>query len=81
MIGKGRRTPVPSVASPSAPSTSAATAQEPSPSENATSSSVARRKPRPGAKNEIASSKLFFPAPFGPSSTTGPQSSEICAAR
>ena len=45
--------PVPSVARPSAPSTSADTAQEPSPSLNATSSSVARRRPRPGARNEI----------------------------
>ena len=58
--------PVPSVARPSAPSTSAATAQEPSPSLNATSSSVARRSPRPGARNEIASIRLVLPAPFGP---------------
>ena len=64
-----RSMPVPSVASPSAPSTSAATAQEPSPSWNATSSSVARRKPRPGARNEIASIRLVLPAPFGPYST------------
>src|SRR5438270_10313762 len=39
-------------------STSAAAAQEPSPSENATSSSVARRSPRPGARNEIASMRF-----------------------
>ena len=65
----GRSMPVPSVASPSAPSISAATAQEPSPSLNATSSSVARRRPRPGARNEMASIRLVLPAPFGPTST------------
>ena len=65
----GGSIPVPSVASPSAPSSSAATAHEPSPSANATSSSVARRKPRPGARNEIASIRLVLPAPFGPTST------------
>ena len=64
--------PVPSVASPSAPSISAETAQEPSPSVNATSSSVARRRPRPGARNEIASIRLVLPAPFGPTSTIEP---------
>ncbi len=63
--------PVPSVARPSAPSTSAETAQEPSPSAKATSSSVARRRPRPGARKEIASIRLVLPAPFGPTSTTG----------
>ena len=52
------------------PSTSAEAAQEPSPSENATSSKVARRKPRPGIRNEIASIRLVLPAPFGPVSTT-----------
>ena len=46
----GGSMPVPSVASPSAPSISAETAQEPSPSESAPRHSVARRKPRPGAR-------------------------------
>ena len=46
-ISPGASMPVPSVASPSAPSTSAETAQEPSPWLSATSSSVARRKPPP----------------------------------
>ena len=41
------------------------------PRAKATSSSVARRRPRPGASNEIASSRLVLPAPFGPTSTTG----------
>jgi hypothetical protein len=54
------------------PSISAAAAHAPSPSLNATSSSVARRSPRPGEKNEIASSRLVLPAPFGPVSTTAP---------
>ena len=72
-------TPVPSVASPSSPSTSADTAHDPSPSENATSSRVARRRPRPGARNEIASIRLVLPAPFGPTSTTGPAPTSICA--
>ena len=72
--------PVPSVASPSAPSTSADTAHEPSPSENATSSSVARRRPRPGARNEIASIRLVLPAPFGPTSTIGPAPTSSLAA-
>ena len=58
--------PVPSVARPSAPSTSAETAHEPSPWMSATSSSVARRRPRPGDRNEIASMQLVLPAPFGP---------------
>ena len=31
----------------------------------------ARRNPRPGARNEIASSRLVLPAPFGPVRTTG----------
>jgi hypothetical protein len=39
-------------------STSAETAHEPLPSENATSSRVARRRPRPGIRNEIASTRL-----------------------
>ena len=56
------------------------TAQEPSPSENATSSSVARRRPRPGASNEIASIRLVLPAPFGPVSTTSAAPTSICAA-
>ena len=66
----GGSMPVPSVARPSMPSTSAETAQEPSPSANATSSKVARRKPRPGTRKEIASIRLVLPAPFGPVSTT-----------
>ena len=66
----GGSIPVPSVARPSAPSTSADTAHEPSPWISATSSSVARRKPRPGERNEIASMQLVLPAPFGPTSTT-----------
>ena len=52
------------------PSTSADTAQAPSPSLKATSSSVARRRPRPGTRNDIASIRLVLPAPFGPVSTT-----------
>ena len=70
LVGGGSM-PVPSVASPSAPSISAATAQDPSPSWKATSSSVARRNPRPGARNEMASIRLVLPAPFGPNSTIG----------
>ena len=73
--------PVPSVARPSMPSISADTAQAPSPSENASSSMVARRKPRPGASSEIASIRLVLPAPLAPVSTTGPAApSSICAA-
>ena len=61
---------------------SAETAQEPSPSENATSSNVARRKPRPGASNEIASIRLVLPAPLAPVSTTRlGVDIEACAAR
>ena len=45
--------------------------EEPSPSLAATSSSVARRRPRPGARNESASRRLVLPAPLGPISTTG----------
>ena len=37
----------------------------------ATSSRVARRRPRPGVRNEMASIRLVLPAPFGPTSTTG----------
>jgi hypothetical protein len=77
----GASIPVPNVASPSAPSTSAATAHEPLPSWNATSSRVARRSPRPGARNEIASIRLVLPAPLGPTSTIGPAASSIWAAR
>ena len=66
----GGSMPVPSVARPSAPSTSADTAQESSPWMSATSSSVARRRPRPGVRYEIASMQLVLPAPFGPTSTT-----------
>ena len=73
--------PVPSVAKPSAPSISAEAAHEPSPSEKATSSSVARRKPRPGTKKEIASIRLVLPAPLGPTSTIGPASASRFAAR
>jgi hypothetical protein len=76
----GASMPVPSVARPSAPSTSAAIAQEPSPSMKATSVSVARRSPRPGARNEIASTRLVLPAPFGPTSTTRLAAISICAA-
>ena len=54
------------------PSISAATAQAPSPSEKASSSMVARRRPRPGANSEIASIRLVLPAPLAPVSTTGP---------
>ena len=73
--------PVPSVASPSMPSSSADTAQEPSPSKKASSSKVARRKPRPGASSEIASIRLVLPAPLAPVSTTGPAAlSSTCAA-
>ena len=64
--------PVPSVASPSIPSISAELAQAPSPSEKANSSIVARRKPRPGARREIASIRLVLPTPFAPVSTIGP---------
>ena len=68
------------VASPSAPSTSAATAHEPSPWLSATSSSVARRRPRPGDRNEIASRQLVLPAPFGPTSaTTSPRACTVAA--
>ena len=61
----GGSMPVPRVARPSMPSISADTAQAPSPSEKANSSMVARRRPRPGASNEIASIRLVLPAPFG----------------
>ena len=37
--------------------------------------SRALRSPRPGARNDIASSRLVLPAPFGPVSTTGRPSS------
>ena len=64
--GGGGSMPVPSVARPSAPSISADTAQDAVAfARSATSSSVARRRPRPGARNEIASIKLVLPAPFG----------------
>ena len=77
----GGSMPVPSVASPSMPSISADTAQEPSPSRKASSSKVARRRPRPGAKSEIASIRLVLPAPFAPVSTTGPAAVSVtCAA-
>ncbi len=42
--------------------------------------SFAPRSPRPGARNETASSRLVLPAPFGPVSTTGPVSSASLAA-
>ena len=70
LSARGGSRPVPSVAKPKAPSTCADTAQEPSPWLSATSSSVARRKPRPGDRNEIASMQLVLPAPFGPTSAT-----------
>jgi hypothetical protein len=73
--------PVPSVASPSMPSISAEAAQLPSPSTNAISSSVARRRPRPGASSEIASIKLVLPAPFSPVSTTSALATSRLAAR
>src|SRR5665647_1894905 len=77
----GGSMPVPNVLRPSMPSISAETAQEPSPSVKASSSMVARRKPRPGASSEIASIRLVLPAPLAPVSTTGPaRSSPICAA-
>ena len=77
----GASMPVPSVARPSAPSTSAETAQEPSPWLSATSSSVARRRPRPGDRNEIASRQLVLPAPFGPTRATTSPRAETLAAR
>ena len=45
------------------------------------SSNAARRSPRPGVSNEIASSRLVLPAPFGPVSTTICASGATLAAR
>ena len=49
----------------------AMTDQGPAPPLRSISPRRARRRPRPGARNEIASSRLVLPAPFGPVSTTG----------
>ena len=76
----GGSMPVPSVARPSAPSTSAETAQEPSPSLKASSLMSARRSPRPGENSEIASRRFVLPAPFGPTSTTRSPPTAIFAA-
>ncbi len=66
--------PVPSCTSgtTSPPSSSSSeTAQLPAPPSRAQSASSARRRPRPGVKNDRASSRFVLPAPLCPASTTG----------
>jgi hypothetical protein len=65
---------------PSAPSTSAEIAQDPSPSLKASSLVSARRRPRPGESSDIASRRFVLPAPFGPTSTTTSPPTAIFAA-
>ena len=78
--------PVPRVARPRAPSTSAETAH--GAGEGAATSpakvmswSRARRRPRPGDNNEIASSTLVLPAPLGPVRATRPPAGAMSAVR
>ena len=64
---------------PPGPSTMAlsdqAAAGKPSsePSRRSTSASLAPRRPRPGTRNEIASSRLVLPAPFAAGQHHGPR--------
>ena len=69
--------PVPSVARPSMPSISADTAQAPSPSENASSSMVARRKPAAGRQQRDRLDQIGLAGAVGAVSTTGPGRREL----
>ena len=63
-----RSIPVPSTAGPSGPSRSATIANRPDPPMRAISASGARRRPRPGARSDKASSRFVLPTPFSPQS-------------
>ena len=58
--------------SPRPPSPSGCTGIVPPSGRRSISPSRALRKPRPGDRNDSASSRLVLPAPLGPVSTTGP---------
>ena len=72
-----RSRPVPTCSAPRRVAMVAATAQPESPEPHrgsdcrSISVNLAPRNPRPGARNDKASSRFVLPAPFGPVSTTG----------
>ena len=80
----GACTPVPSFVSPSPSVSTAATAQARPPvspgSRRPISGALAPRSPLPGVNRLSASSRLVFPAPFGPCSTTVPAAMDRVAA-